>query len=101
MSIPAQILTQAREALAASDARRRTLVAQLREQSQKISDLELEVQRQAMALTRSREDLASARTEIDNLRAQLPDAETKQAFGSLANYLATPSEPEAELSIAA
>lgn len=90
MSLNAQSLKQARQALENSDRERQFLVAQVREQGRKIVELENEVQRQANLLSYTQQLLADAKREIEALRAELPDAATVQAYEDLCRYLACP-----------
>ena len=101
MSFSAQALTQAREAIIASNQQNQTLFTQLQDQARKIADLEREVQRQASAASAARQALAAAAIEIEALRAQIPDAATQSAYDSLVEYLASPTEIRQSLRIAA
>jgi len=101
MSISAQSLTQAREALIAAAAQRASLLMQIKEQGEKITDLEREVQELATTLSQAQQSLADARNEIEALRAQLPDAATIAAYESLVEYMTAPAELRSEYRIAA
>ena len=90
MSLNAQTLTHAREALATADQERQILAVQVREQGKKIVDLENEVQRQANLRSYTEQLLADAKREIEALRAQLPDEATLRAFEDLNRYLVAP-----------
>jgi septal ring factor EnvC (AmiA/AmiB activator) len=101
MSMTAAPLAQARAALIEAGQQRLALIAQLTEQRQKISDLEAEVQIQADAAARATQALADARTEIEALRAQMPDAATVRAYHALTEVLTAPSVEKYGLRIAA
>ena len=101
MSISAQSLTQAREALIAAATQKLSLLAQLKEQGRKITELEREVQKLATCYSQAQQSLVDARNEIEALRAQLPDAATINAYESLVDYMTAPSEVHPELRIAA
>lgn len=101
MSITAQPLTQAREALTMAAEQKLALMGQVAQQSRKIVELEREVQRLAPALSRAEQALADAQVEIEALRAQLPDGATVNAFNNLVEFLSAPSELHPTLRIAA
>ena len=101
MSISAQSLTQAREALIAAATQKLSLLAQLKEQGRKITELEREVQKQMTLRDQAEQALADARREIDALRGQMPDDATLNAYHNLVEYLTTPSELNPQLRVAA
>ena len=103
MSITAPTLTQAREALVSFSQQKAILLSQLAEQSQKIADLESEVQKQATLVSQATSALAAAKIEIESLRSQIPDEATVKAFDSLVSYLSapTPAWTKSEMRIAA
>ncbi len=101
MSMSAQTLTQAREALVAAATQRLALLAQLKEQGRKITELEREVQKLATNFSQAQQSLADARAEIEALRAQLPDAATINAYEALVEFMTAPAEVRPELRIAA
>ena len=101
MSMNAQTLTQARQALITAHAERINLIGQIKEQGRKIFDLEREVQKQANLKSQAEQALAAARTEIEALRAQIPDDATLSAYDSLVQYMTSPAEIHPELRIAA
>jgi chromosome segregation ATPase len=101
VKITADILEQAREALADLQAQKVTLLAAIKEQGRKITDLEREVQRQMTAREAAEQALRAARVEIDALRTQIPTERAQQAFETLTQFLAAPSEIYPELRVAA
>jgi chromosome segregation ATPase len=101
MSITADSLQQAREALIAFSQQKISLLSQIREQGKKIVDLEREVQKQATAASTAREALASAKIEIEALRSLVPSDETQRAFDDLVQFLSAPAETHPEMRIAA
>lgn len=101
MVFTAQALTQARETLVQYAREKRMLLKQVRDFSQKIADLEREVQKQSTAATTAQLSLANARVEIEALRAQLPDEATRQAFDALSRHLAEPADSYEALRLAA
>ncbi|HEV2296766.1 MAG TPA: hypothetical protein VGR35_23190 [Tepidisphaeraceae bacterium] len=101
MSISAQNLTQAREALIAAATQKLSLLAQVKEQGRKITELEREVQMLATNFSQAQQALVDARTEIEALRAQLPDAATINAYEALVDYMTAPSEVHPQLRMAA
>jgi hypothetical protein len=92
MALNAETLNQAREAVCNLARHNTILLAQLQEQSQKISDLEREVQRQASIASQARQALINARIENDALRALVPNEATHQAFSDLEQSLSQPAE---------
>ena len=101
MSINAQTLTQAREALIGAAQQKLTLLSQLKEQGRKIAELEREVQKQSTAAAHATRALEDARMEIQALRAQLPDQATINAFDALLDFLSAPAESHPQLRLAA
>lgn len=101
MSMSAQTLTQAREALVTAATQKLSLLAQLKEQGRKITELEREVQKLATSFSQAQQSLVDARNEIESLRAQLPDAATVNAYEALVDYMTAPAEVHPELRIAA
>lgn len=101
MSLSAQPMNQAREALLEAAREKVGLLRAVKEQARKISDLEREVQRQASARAQAERALTDSRNEVKALRAQLPDDATVRAFQDLEQYLSAPSESNPELRIAA
>jgi hypothetical protein len=101
VKITADILEQSREALVDAHAQRITLLAAIKEQGKKITDLEREVQRQMTAREAAEQALKAARVEIEALRAQIPTERAQAAFESLTQFLAAPAEIHPELRIAA
>jgi hypothetical protein len=101
MKITADILEQAREALVDATTQKITLLAAIKEQGRKITDLEREVQRQMTARSQAEQALAAARVEIDALRTQIPSERAQNAFETLTQFLAAPAEIHPELRIAA
>ncbi len=101
MLISADTLTQAREALVQTAQERISLIAQVKDQGRKISDLEREVQKQANARSAAEQMLAESHREIEALRAQLPTDAAIRAHEALANYLSAPSEIHPSLRSAA
>jgi septal ring factor EnvC (AmiA/AmiB activator) len=101
MSMSAQSLTQAREALISAATEKLSLLAQLKEQGRKITELEREVQKLATSYSQAQQSLVDARNEIEALRAQLPDAATINAYEALVDYMTAPAEVHPELRIAA
>ena len=101
MSMNAQTLTEARKALITAHAERINLIGQVKEQGRKIFDLEREVQKQANLKSQAEQALSAARTEIETLRAQVPDDATLSAYDSLVQYMTSPAEIHTELRIAA
>ncbi len=101
MSFSAATLNAARESLVAAAQQKLALIAQLSEQGRKIVDLEAEVQKLADESARARQALADARSEIEALRAQLPDAATVRAYNGLTEVLTSPSAERFGLRIAA
>ena len=101
MPFTAQALNQARETLVQYAQEKRSLMQKVRDFSQKIADLEREVQKQATAATTAQHALANARVEIEALRAQLPDEATRRAFDALTQHLAEPADTYEALRIAA
>ena len=101
MSMNAQTLTQARQALIEAHAERINLIGQVKEQGRKIFDLEREVQKQANLKSQAEQALSAARQEIEALRAQIPDDATISAYESLVQYMTSPAEIHPELRIAA
>ena len=101
MKITADILEQAREALVNETSQKITLLAAIKEQGRKITELEREVQRQMTARASAEQALQAARVEIDALRTQVPTEAAQYAFESLTQFLASPAEIHPELRIAA
>lgn len=101
MSMNANTLTSAREALITLGHERLMLTAQVQEQKRKISDLEQEVQRQARARELAEQTVADLRHENESLRAQIPDEATLRAYGDLVQYITAPSAAHPALRIAA
>jgi septal ring factor EnvC (AmiA/AmiB activator) len=101
MSISAQTLTQAREALIEAATQRLSLLQQIKEQGKKIIELEREVQKLATNFSQAQQALVDARNEIEALRAQLPDAATINAYERLVDYMTAPADIHPELRIAA
>ena len=101
MKLTADILEQSREALVDMHAQRITLLAAIKEQGKKITDLEREVQRQMTAREAAEQALKAARVEIEALRTQIPTERAQAAFESLTQFLAAPSDIHPELRIAA
>ena len=101
MKITADILEQAREALVDANTQKITLLAAIKEQGRKITDLEREVQRQMTAREAAEQALQAARIEIDALRTQIPTERAQNAFESLTQYLASPAEIHPSLRVAA
>jgi chromosome segregation ATPase len=101
MSMSAQTLTQAREVMIAAAEQRLSLLAQIKEQGRKITELEREVQKLATNFSQAQQALVDARNEIEALRAQLPDAATINAYEALVNYMTAPGEVHPQLRIAA
>src|SRR3712207_2041005 len=101
MSISAQTLIQAREALVAVSVEKLELVAQVKDQGRKIADLEREVQKQATAASQAQQMLAQASREIEALRSQLPGEAAVRAHDALAEFLAAPADQHPALRIAA
>ncbi len=101
MTITADSLTQAREALIAFSRQKFALLTQIHDQSRKIYDLEREVQKQATAAARAQDALASARIEIEALRSMVPDEDAQRAFESLTQFLSAPAQSQPELRVAA
>ena len=99
--ISAPTLAQARETLINGQQQRLVLLENLREQCEKIADLEQEVQDLATDLSRTRQSLVDAQNEIEALRAQLPDAATMAAYNDLVQFLTNKEETHPELRIAA
>jgi septal ring factor EnvC (AmiA/AmiB activator) len=99
--ISAQTLTQAREALISSATEKLSLLAQIKEQGRKITELEREVQKLATSFSQAQQSLVDARNEIEALRAQLPDAATVNAYEALVDYMTAPAAVHPELRIAA
>ena len=99
--ISAQTLTQAREAMIEAATQRLSLLQQLKEQGQKIVELEREVQKLATNFSQAQQALVDAKNEIEALRAQLPDAATINAYERLVDYMSAPSDVHPELRIAA
>src|SRR4030095_6084210 len=92
MSISAQTLTQAREALIEAATQRLSLLQQIKEQGKKIIELEREVQKLATNFSQAQQALVDARSEIEALRAQLPDAATINAYERLVDYMTAPAD---------
>jgi predicted dinucleotide-binding enzyme len=92
MTLNAQTLKHAREALATADMERQILAVQVREQGKKIVDLENEVQRQANLRSYTEQLLADAKREAEALRALLPDEATLKAFEELNRYVSAPEQ---------
>jgi hypothetical protein len=88
MALNAETLTQARDAISNLARHNIILLEQLQEQSQKISDLEREVQRQASICSQARQELINVRIENDGLRALVPTDATQKAFLDLEQSLA-------------
>ena len=101
MKITADILEQARETLVNETSQKITLLAAIKEQGRKITELEREVQRQMTARAQAEQALQAARVEIDALRTQVPTEAAMSAFEALTQYLASPAEIHPELRIAA
>ena len=101
MKITADILEQARETLVDAHSQRITLLAAIKEQGRKITDLEREVQRQMTAREAAEQALKAARVEIDALRTQIPTERAQNAFENLTQFLAAPAELHPELRVAA
>ena len=101
MKITADILEQAREQLVDAMSQRITLLAAIKEQGRKITDLEREVQRQMTARSAAEQALQAARTEIEALRTQIPSERAQSAFESLTQFMAAPAELHPELRVAA
>ena len=101
MSMSAQTLTQARETMIAAAEQRLSLLAQIKEQGRKITELEREVQRQMTARASAEQALQAARQELDALRTQVPSERAQSAFESLTQYLVSPADIHPELRIAA
>jgi septal ring factor EnvC (AmiA/AmiB activator) len=101
MPFTAQALIQARETLIQNAREKRSLLQKVRDFSQKISDLEREVQKHATAATVAQQALANARVEIEALRAQLPDEATRRAFDALTQHLAEPADGYEAMRVAA
>jgi septal ring factor EnvC (AmiA/AmiB activator) len=99
--ISAQTLTQAREALIEAATQRLSLLQQLKEQGKKIVELEREVQKLATNFSQAQQALVDAKSEIESLRAQLPDAATINADERLVDYMTAPADIHPELRIAA
>jgi arginine deiminase len=101
MSITANTLIQARQVLVTNAQEKLGFMAQLREQSAKIADLEREVQKQATAASQAQQALANAQVEIQALRSMIPDEATLRAFEQLTQCLAAPAQSYSDLRIAA
>ena len=101
MPFTAQALIQAREMLVQYAREKRSLLQKVRDFSQKVSDLEREVQKQSTAATVAQQALANAQVENEALRAQLPDEATRRAFDQLTQHLAEPADRYEGLRIAA
>lgn len=101
MSISADTLNQAREALVQSAQERISLIAQVKDQGRKIYDLEREVQKQANARSAAEQMLTELRREIEALRSQLPSDAAIRAHEALVTYLSAPSEIHPSLRSAA
>jgi len=101
MKITADILEQARETLVNETSQKITLLAAIKEQGRKITELEREVQRQMTARASAEQALQAARVEIDALRTQVPTEAAQSAFEALTQFLAAPAEIHPELRIAA
>jgi chromosome segregation ATPase len=101
VKITADILEQAREALVDATSQKITLLAAIKEQGRKITELEREVQRQMTARASAEQALQAARVEIDALRTQVPSERAQNAFETLTQFLASPAEIHPELRLAA
>ena len=99
--ISAQTLTQAREAMIEAATQRLSLLQQIKEQGKKIVELEREVQKLATNFSQAQQALVDAKSEIESLRAQLPDAATINAYERLVDYMTAPATVHPELRIAA
>src|ERR1700730_10497912 len=97
MSLNAETLNQAREALADLGQHNKTLLAEVQEQARKIGDLEREVQKQASIAAQARQALMQTRIENDALRCQLPTDATERAFNDLECFLAAPADCHEDL----
>jgi chromosome segregation ATPase len=101
VKITADILEQAREQLVDAQSQKITLLAAIKEQGRKITELEREVQRQMTARASAEQALQAARQELDALRTQVPSERAQSAFESLTQYLVSPADIHPELRIAA
>ena len=101
MKITADILEQARGALVDATSQKITLLAAVKEQGRKITELEREVQRQMTRREQAEQALCAARIELDAVRTQVPSEQAMSAFETLTQYLASPAEIHPELRIAA
>ena len=101
MSISADTLNQAREALVAAYQQNLNLVAQIKEQGRKIVDLEREVQKQMNCRAQAEQQLAEIRVEVEALRSQLPSDATISAYNALEQFLVAPAEEHPGLRLAA
>ena len=101
MSMNAQTLSQAREAMVSLGNERLIMVSHIQEQKRKISELEREVQRQATAREQAERIAEDLRNENAALRAQIPDEATLQAYGDLVQYMTAPAATHPQLRIAA
>ena len=101
MSISADTLNQAREALVAAYQQNVSLVAQIKEQGRKIVDLEREVQKQMNCRAQAEQALAAIKIEVEALRTQVPSDATISAYNALEQFLGAPAEENPGLRLAA
>lgn len=101
MSISAQTLMQAREALIASGHQKLVLMSQVKDQARRIDELERQLNEQRQAYTQLEQALADTESELQKTKNQLPDDATHNAFEALVQFLAAPAQTGGDFRAAA
>ena|SRR5581483_8722063 len=92
MSISAQTLMQAREALIASGHQKLVLMSQIKDQDRRIEELEAQLNDQRQVCNQLEQTLAETQNELQKTKNQLPDDATYNAFEALVQFLAAPAQ---------